>query len=178
MDRLGKLLAPAGVLLGAAGFAAALTCLYRGMRSVMYEAGGFCAQGGPYEIANECTNGQVALMLIGVFAMLIFGGVFAGASNAYGSSAMGAGFLMWGALFGALGWNFVELGLDQPGPMGLAWGWIVCGAVFWLMAAGGFWGAFQLAREWAGQGGEPEQLFEPPLVRALVNEPREGAADE
>jgi hypothetical protein len=39
---------------------------------------------------------------------------------------------MWGALFGSLGWNFLEFGYDHGH---LVWGWLVCGVMFWLMAA-------------------------------------------
>lgn len=164
-----RIWAAAGVLLGAAGFTAALTCMYRGMRSVMIEAGGYCAQGGPYEIANECTNAQVTLLMVGIFAMLIFGALFAGATTAIGNSGMGAMFLMWAALFGALGWNFIELGINPPDDSGLAWGWLISGVVFILMALGGLVPALQMVFEWRQRGGEEETLFEAPIVRANVN---------
>jgi hypothetical protein len=179
-----------GVLVGAAGFSLGLTALYRGMRSVMIEAGGFCASGGPYEIANECSGGQITLTFVGVLVMLFFGAVFAGSSNAAGGSGMGAGFLMWAALFGALGFNFLQLGFDPPDDSGLAWGWIVPGVLFELMALGGLIPAIQMAREWAQRGGEQEEIFKPPLVRAQIpgrdpepprpvgqSVPVEGAAD-
>jgi hypothetical protein len=163
-----KKLAPLGVLLGAAGFALGLTALYRGMRSVMIEAGGFCASGGPYEIANECSEGQVTLIFVGVMVMIVFGALLMGASGAVGGSGMGAGFLMWAALFGALGVNFLQLGFDPPDGSGLAWGWIVPGVIFELMALGGLIPAVQMAREWQQRGGEPEQMFKQPLVRANI----------
>lgn len=156
------------MLVGAAGFSLGLTALYRGMRSVMIEAGGFCAQGGPYEIANECSNGQITLTFAGVLVLLVFGAVLAGASGPAGGSGMGAIFLMWAALFGALGVNFLQLGFDPPDGSGLAWGWIVPGVVFELMALGGLIPAFQMVREWLQRGGEPEQIFQPPLVRAQI----------
>lgn len=156
------------MLVGAAGFSLGLTALYRGMRSVMIEAGGFCASGGPYEIANECSGGQITLTFVGVFVMIGFGLMFAGASNAAGGSGMGAAFLMWAALFGSLGFNFLQLGFDPPDGSGLAWGWIVPGVVFELMALGGLIPAIQMVREWAQRGGEPEEIFKPPLVRAQI----------
>lgn len=164
-------LAAVGVLLGAAGFAASLTCVYRGMRSVMIEAGGFCAQGGPYEIANECSNAQAMLLMLGILAMLVFGGLLLGATSRMGNSAMGAGFLMWGALFLALGWNFLQLGFDPPENMGSAWGWIISGIVFILMALGGLIPAAQMVREWFKRGGEPEELFKGAVVKANVPAP-------
>lgn len=161
-------LAPLGVLVGAVGFATGLTALYRGMRSVMIEAGGFCASGGPYEIANECTGGQVTLTFVGVFVMIGFGFVLAGSSERAGGSAMGAIFLMWAALFGSLGVNFLQLGFDPPIGSAPAWGWLIPGVVFELMALGGLIPAIQMGREWLMRGGEPEQVFKPPLVRANI----------
>ena len=40
--------------------------------------------------------------------------------------------LMWALLFGSLGWNFLEYAFKGPD---LVWGWLVCGVLFWLMAA-------------------------------------------
>jgi hypothetical protein len=39
---------------------------------------------------------------------------------------------MWALLFGALGWNFLEYAVKGPG---VVVGWLVCGVMFWLMAA-------------------------------------------
>lgn len=40
----------------------------------------------------------------------------------------------WPALFLSLGWNFLEFGLNPPGPeSGLVWGWLICAIVFGLM---------------------------------------------
>jgi hypothetical protein len=40
---------------------------------------------------------------------------------------------MWAVLFASLGWNFLEYGVTTDG--GPVWGWIICGVVFWAMAA-------------------------------------------
>ena len=48
------------------------------MHSVEKTAGGFCASGGPYQIANQCTGGETRQVFIGVIVMLVFGGLFAG----------------------------------------------------------------------------------------------------
>ena len=104
-------LAPFGVFVGAAGFAASLTCTYLAMRDLMVNSGGSCASGGPYAVAagHECGS-EATLLFVGIVALLIFGAVFAGATSAGGGpgSGMDAGFLMWAALFGALGFNFLQ----------------------------------------------------------------------
>ncbi len=167
-------LAPLGVFVGAAGFAAGLTCAYLGMRDLMINSGGSCASGGPYQVAagHQCGSGA-GLLFAGILGLLIFGAVFAGATSAGGGpgSGMDASFLMWAALFGALGWNFLSLGLNPPEHMTGAGGWIVAGGVFELMALGGVVPLVWSAREWLARGGAPEgPLFRGPQVRANVNE--------
>jgi len=170
-------LAPLGVFVGAAGFGAGLTCTYLAMRDLMVSSGGSCASGGPYQVAagHECGS-EAGLLIAGIFALLIFGAVFAGATSAggeggWGSSSMDAGFLMWAALFGALGFNFLSLGFDPPESMSGAGGWIVAGVIFELMALGGVVPLVWSAREWLARGGAPEEpLFRGPQVRAKVNE--------
>jgi hypothetical protein len=93
--------------------------------------------------------------------MLVCWGVFAGFASWAGWGALGGSLLMWGALFGALGWNFVDLGLDPPGPDERAWGWIVSGAGFWLLALGGLVPALAMAAVRLRHGGAPE----PPAPR-------------
>lgn len=153
--------------IGAAGFAASLTGLYVGMRDVM-EVGGFCARGGPYVIGTECTDGQVILMVVSVLGLLVFWGVHAAGTSLGGRSAFATSLLMWGAIFGALGWNFLYMGLDPPQQVGSAWGWIVSGVVFWAMALAGLIPAAAIAIRWLR--GVPEQpaFTKGPLVRAAV----------
>lgn len=167
-------LAPLGVFVGAAGFAASLTCTYLAMRDLMVSSGGSCASGGPYAVAagHECGS-EATLLFVGIVALLIFGAVFAGATSAGRGpgSGMDAGFLMWAALFGALGFNFLSLGFDPPENMSGAGGWIVAGVIFELMALGGVVPLVWSAREWLARGGAPEEpLFRGPQVRAKVNE--------
>jgi hypothetical protein len=154
------------------------------MRALMRQTGGFCASGGPYQIAagHQCSSGQTALLFGGIFAallfggifaMLIFGGLYAGATGAGGGpgSGMDAGFLMWTALFGSLGFNFLSLAIDPPSGQQGAGGWIISGVVFELMALGGLVPLIWSAREWVMRGGAPEPpLFKGPAVRAAVNE--------
>jgi hypothetical protein len=44
---------------------------------------------------------------------------------------------MWALLFTALGWNFLEFGFKDVG-----FGFIVCGVMFWAMAAPAWWAMF------------------------------------
>jgi hypothetical protein len=166
-------LALAGVFIGAAGFAASLTAVYRAMRDLMVNSGGFCASGGPYEIAagHQCGTGQTVLLIGGIFAMLLFGAVLLGSTGWWGGgSIMGVGLLMWAALFGALGLNFIQLGFNPPRNMSGAGGWIVCGIVFWLMALGGLIpGLMALAKSFKNEADPAATTFTPPLVRANVN---------
>lgn len=151
-----RFVAFAGAAVATAGFAVALAGVYDGMRKVMVEAGGFCASGGPYEIAQECSDEQMALLAGGIVGMLVCWGLFAGIASWAGWGALGGSLLMWAAVFGALGWNFVDLGLDPPGPDDSASGWIVSGAVFWLLALGGLLPALAMAAGRLRDGGAPE----------------------
>lgn len=172
----GGVFALAAVLVGATGFAASLTCLYRGMREVMVNNGGFCASGGPYQInpGQVCDSNVVLLLFGGVFAGLIFAGVLAFATYRFDSDISGLPLLLWAALFGALGWNFIELGLNPPARMNGAVGWIISGVVFWLMALGGLIPGLIMFFQSFRSAGRPQQersLFSEPLVRADVNLP-------
>lgn len=114
-------------LLGLAGFAASLTVLYLAMRAVM-DVGGYCAEGGPYEIAVHCPAGVAWKTPLSIFGLFIFGLWY---FLNIGSN-INFGYLFWSALFGALGWNFLDYGIRQTGQ--LEWGWLICGVVFWIMA--------------------------------------------
>ncbi len=173
-------LPPLGVFAGAAGFAAGLTCVYLAMRDLMVESGGSCASGGPYAVAagHECGS-EATLIVVGIVALLFFGGLFAAATAAGGGpgSGMDAAFLMWAALFGALGFNFLQLGFDPPPSMDGAGGWIVSGIVFELMALGGLVPLAWSVREMVQRGGASEEpLFRGPIVRANVPAPTASAA--
>jgi hypothetical protein len=124
-------------LVGAAGFIAGLTSLYAGMRDVMRTSGGYCASGGPYVIAHQCSSSDVKLIMFGIFGALLAAGVLmVGLGLCRGPLLVGA-LAMWAALFWALGWNFLSLGLNPPRGQSGAGGWIACGVVFELMALGG-----------------------------------------
>ena len=165
-----RVLGPVLVAGGAAGFVACLICLYEGMRHVMRTSGGFCASGGPYVVAHQCSSGDVRLIMIGIFGMLLSGAVLAGATGWMGGSVLGVGLLMWAGLFGALGWNFMYFGLNPPRATSGSGGWIACGVVFWLMALGGLVPVIAMLFGWISRGGQPEtpSISTEPLVRATV----------
>lgn len=121
-----------GSFLSLAGLSCALTLLFLGMRGVM-EIGGSCASGGPYEIGVECPDGVPGLMLAGIWGGLIFAGLAAWFVSRLSSAYIGLVAWAWPALFLSLGWNFLEYGLDAPGPGGAEAGWLVCAVLFLVM---------------------------------------------
>ena len=165
--RVGRLTALwLGTALAAAGVAAGITAVYVGMRDLMEESGGTCASGGPYEIANECSSGQIWLLFGGIVAVLVFTALHAAMEHWADGPRIGWPAIM-GVLFLALGWNFIDLGLDPPRDDGSAIGWLVSGVVFWLMAVGFLAPAAMRAAEWLRRGGEPEPVvFSQATVRA------------
>ena len=121
-------------MLGWAGLAACLTLVYLAMRSVM-DIGGACADGGPYVPAQSCPEGSTAALLLGIFGGM--GSAFLASIGGIGVGGIWAAtpILAWSALFGALGWNFIDYGIVNP-PFGqIEWGWAICGILFWGMAA-------------------------------------------
>lgn len=163
-QRSWRWLALIGVVVSAAGFVAFLMALYSGMRDVMVGNGGFCASGGPYAIAggHNCTSGDIHLIFGGVMGMLVAGLAYAIFSGIAGGSVMGGSMLMWAALFGALGWNFIDTGRHGHGS-------IFTGVVFWLMAAGGLIIALVMALGYLRRGGpvEPPHFDPDSIVRAV-----------
>ena len=105
-----------------------LTWTFFSMRAVM-NVGGSCADGGPYVSAQPCPDGSY-LIAIAIPVMLITAMV--GSAAALSINAPNLLIPMWGALFGSLGWNFLEFAFKGSG---IVWGWLVCGVMFWLMAA-------------------------------------------
>lgn len=116
---------------GAAGMTAALVLLYQGMAEIMATEGGFVASGGPYEIAHPAP-GWVWMVPVSILALFAFGGLSLWASmRGWGTNPLT---YAWSALFIALGWNFLRLGIfDRPEGLQGAWGWIVSGVAFWAM---------------------------------------------
>src|ERR1044071_2608881 len=111
-------------LLGAFGIAASITLVFLGMRAVM-DVGGFCAEGGPYEIQTRCPEGTALLL-----PLAIFGGVASALLMSWKGQQLGSPFgasvtLAWPALFISLGWNFLQYGLWPGAHSGVAWGWVI-----------------------------------------------------
>ncbi|MEO7399047.1 MAG: hypothetical protein ABIW84_10825 [Ilumatobacteraceae bacterium] len=117
-------------LISIASIVAAMTILYRTMRSVM-AVGGSCGSGGPYEIRIECPDGIPLLMNIAIWGGVIF--LFVAIVAIHKVRAPNLLWLLWPALFLSLGFNFIQFGVDPPGGDDPVAGWIVCGALFGVM---------------------------------------------
>ena len=108
--------------------AVTLTWSFYSMLAVM-NVGGSCADGGPYVSAQPCPDGAI-LIAIAIPVMLLTAIFGSGIAMAVGAPNLLIP--MWGFLFGALGWNFLEYSFIGDD---VVWGWLICGVVFWLMAA-------------------------------------------
>lgn len=119
------------VVLSLAGVSCALTLVFLAMRAVM-NVGGFCAEGGPYQIRQHCPQGIPAVMVGSIWGGLILAGVYV--AVVVRRKIPNLALLLWSALFLSLGWNFFEYAVDPPGnTSGVIGGWIVCGVLFGLM---------------------------------------------
>lgn len=165
----------AGSTVSIVGFSACLTTLNSGMRDVLKTSGGFCASGGAYQIAHQCSSGDARQVFIGIVGMLVAGGFFAGLTAFADGPVITPSGLMWAALFGSLGWEFISPPKGAPNNL-------VVGVVFLLMAAAGLWPAITSGLEWIKRGGAPEPddlslAFDgKPLVRAALTAQPAGAA--
>jgi hypothetical protein len=125
------------VLVGVFGISASITLIWLGMRAVM-DIGGACADGGPFVPVQPCPAGAPAALTLGMLGIFGFGalGIYAGAQ--IGGGWAGLPLLAWPALFGSLGWNFLEYGLTfEEGA--IVWGWVIPGVIFILMAVVPLW---------------------------------------
>ena len=120
-------------LLGIAGVAACLTLVFLSMRAVM-DVGGFCAEGGPYEIETHCPQGTALLLPLSIFVGLGSAAIAGWKGAQIGGPFAGLVALAWPVLFISLGWNFLEYGLWPPGDEGgIVWGWLIPGIIFEAM---------------------------------------------
>lgn len=117
--------------LSLAGVACAITLVYLSMRAVL-DVGGFCAEGGPYDIRVHCPQGTPGIMMGSIWGGLILAGVYAYCAARWGITSFVS--LLWSALFLPLGANFLEYAFYPPGPGGgVVWGWLICGVLFVAM---------------------------------------------
>jgi len=79
-----RLMAALVAFAGATAFTACLLALVAGMRDVMQTDGDFCASGGPYVIAHQCSSADIRLIMVGIFGALIAAGFYAGGSAGRG----------------------------------------------------------------------------------------------
>lgn len=122
--------APVATVVSVLVIAITITWAFFSMRSVM-DVGGSCADGGPYVSSQPCPDASY-LLPIAVPVMLLT--AILGSTAAISIRAPNLLIPMWAALFGSLGWNFLEFGFKAD-DSNLVWGWGVCGVMFWLMAA-------------------------------------------
>jgi hypothetical protein len=120
--------APAATVASVLVLAVTITWAFFSMRAVM-NVGGSCADGGPYVSAQSCPDGSWLIAL--AVPVMVLTAIF-GSTAALSVGAPNLLIPMWAALFGSLGWNFLDYGLLGDG---VVWGWLVCGVMFWLMAA-------------------------------------------
>jgi hypothetical protein len=123
----------AGYLLGIAALALCITLLWLGMRAVM-DLGGFCASGGPYQIAVECPDAVIASTPLSILGGFLAAGLIIWGAAGLPGAWLSLVFLAWPALFLSLGWNFLEYGLFPP-EGGWVWSWLFCGVLFVLIGA-------------------------------------------
>jgi len=132
---------PARVVLLAAvgygGMAMCLTLLFLGMRIVM-DVGGSCGEGGPYvRAAPPCPDAALPATFGGIFGLFVFGAIATAYGSRIGGAWAAAPLLGWVALFGSLGWNFVDYGLfNPPEEAGVEVGLVICGVLLWILAVG------------------------------------------
>ena len=87
----------AGYLLGIAGLAFCIALLWLGMRAVM-DLGGFCASGGPYEIAVECPDAVIATTPLSILGGFLAAGLIIWGAAGLPGAWMSLVFLAWPAL--------------------------------------------------------------------------------
>jgi hypothetical protein len=136
-----------GSTISVVGFAIGVTLLNIGMRHVEKTAGGFCASGGPYVIANQCGATETKQIFIGIGAMLVFGGAFAGLTAWAEGPGLTPSGLMWAALFISLGIQFILVGQGTG---------LFVGIMFIAMGAVGLYPPISDGWAWLKRGGEPE----------------------
>jgi hypothetical protein len=122
-------------LLGILGLAASLTIIWLSMRAVL-DIGGYCADGGPYEIAHHCPDGVGLLLTLSIFVGLGCAGLMGWKGAVLGAPYDGLVLLAWPALFISLGWNFLQYAFfPGPGDNSIELGFLIPGILFVIMGA-------------------------------------------
>ncbi|ALJ20087.1 hypothetical protein [Microbacterium sp. No. 7] len=102
--------------------------LFTGGLAIM-GVGGFCAEGGPYEIAVHCPDGTALVMNLGFLLIAI--GVLLGIFGARGFGPPVHGYA-WSLVFGSMGVAFLVSAFAPPA--GVSVSWLVCGILFLALA--------------------------------------------
>ena len=146
-------------LLGICGLAASLAILWLGMRAVL-GVGGFCAEGGPYVIAQHCPEGTAWLIPLAVFAGLGSAGLTGWEGSKLGAPWGAVVGLAWPGLFISLGWNFLEFAFFPPeGMHGIQFGWLIPGILFVIMGAAPLIGYLPGGKSWRSNGSDATFAF-------------------
>jgi hypothetical protein len=119
------------IFIGLGVFCLSLTVLYLSMRAVL-GVGGFCAEGGPYEIKTHCPGGTAYLTPLSILFMLGGGALYFFSSVKILNSPKW-GCFFWSALFISLGWNFLDFGMHPVQGNELDFSLLTCGIMFVLM---------------------------------------------
>lgn len=121
-----------GLVVCAILLAGCMTLLFQAMRGVL-DLGGMVASGGPYAIEHPAPG------WVWLFPVSIVTGMLAGFGCMLFQRRTGGPplhLLAWPALFGSLGYNFIDYAFNPPGEgSGVVAAWLICGILFVGMGA-------------------------------------------
>ncbi|MBX3088007.1 MAG: hypothetical protein KF742_05925 [Cryobacterium sp.] len=109
-------------------FVASFTALFLSMRAVL-AVGGYCAEGGPYQIETHCPGNTGWLTPVSIWTGLAAVALYIWAAKGLGASLT---LLAWPILFIFLSFNFLQAGID---PQGAGLTGILLGVMFLVMGA-------------------------------------------
>ena len=123
------------MFLGLASIFMALIVLNELFRSVI-AVGGFCAEGGPYEIAVACPENTLVLAPIGVIGLVVGLLLYLVFRLRIGPNWI---FALWPVAFIGSAWTFLQAGLYPPPNSGSTWPLFVMAVFFGLAGALPLW---------------------------------------